>query len=269
MGIVTLALLYFFAALIAGLVLGFLVAKLTRFELGLGVGLLLPGVVALWFAAQCLMAYRIFTDEHTLGGEGIVITVEDVAVAGGTQEQPVVEYKRGEQTLTLHGPRASGWNRGDHVRVVETGNPSTPYRIEKPSELRGGAIAMLLFGTFPATLALFFLAEGLAGRSGEEEEPATLANTPPSPRRMQLLREYVVALNLLIFAGILWVGYGRGSLEQRFVAGFGMVALGLFCYAIWGLFAPTINRRWSFGMLILSINFAVWSFALHLLMKQV
>jgi hypothetical protein len=267
MDIVTLALLYFFGALFAGLALGFVVGKLTRFELGLGVGLLLPGVVALWFAAQCLLQYQLFTAADAHGEDGLVTAIENVPVAGGTEEQPLVQYKHRDETLTLHGPRASGWSVGDRVRVIETDDASSPLRVAKPSDLRGGAIAMMLFGTFPASLAVFFLSEGFAGGDGSENPGATEpVDAAVSPRRQRLLREYVVALNLLMFAGIVWIGYGSGSLEQRFVTGFGMVALGMFCYAIWGLFAPGTNRRWSLGMLILAINFAVWAFALHLLM---
>ena len=52
--------LYFFGSLLAGGVLGFLVARLATFELGMGVGLLLPGLVSLSFALAFVQGYRSF-----------------------------------------------------------------------------------------------------------------------------------------------------------------------------------------------------------------
>ena len=63
MELTTAAQLWFFAALFGGLILGAGIGRLTRFDLGMAIGLLLPGIVALSFSAQCAIQYRAFTTD--------------------------------------------------------------------------------------------------------------------------------------------------------------------------------------------------------------
>jgi hypothetical protein len=79
----------FGAAAVGGLT-GFLVGRLSPFEIGLGVGLLIFGAVAFCFSARCLLEYRAFAyaGPNALWSE--VIAIEDRAVNGsGSITTPV------------------------------------------------------------------------------------------------------------------------------------------------------------------------------------
>jgi predicted heme/steroid binding protein len=68
--------LYFFGSLAVGGVVGFLVAKLATFELGMGVGLLMPGLVSLSFTYAFVDTYRELSDDPARV-VGTVVAVED------------------------------------------------------------------------------------------------------------------------------------------------------------------------------------------------
>ncbi len=270
MSLVTAATLWMFGALFAGCLFGFLVGKLTRFEVGLGAGLLVPGVVCLWFAAQCLIEYRAFQHAGPNGAWGEVTAVEDrpVNAAGDiTQPVPVIRFTAPDDSVhTIRGPGSSGFKVGDAVSVIY--DPSDPERsrIGKLSELRGGAIAMLLFGTFPFSFGLWFLyayargsSERTMGAKRKDEKPPPVTAQPRSGKLVPAL------LFIAMFCGTIWIGVGVGELEQRFVQGFGVVGLALVGYAVWGAASRRANSIWSVGVAVLGINFGVWAFALHLL----
>lgn len=109
----------------------------------------------------------------------------------------------------------------------------------------------------------FVHAFAFGSRAGDEA-----ADTPQSPvstLRAQVLRGTLIALNLMMFAGILWIGVSPSELERAFVEGFGIVAAVLAGYAVWGAFSPRASASWCFGIIVLSANFGAFALALHLL----
>jgi len=278
----TLAILAMFGAFAIGGIVGFLIGKLTHFELGLGAGLLVPGAVCLWFATQALIEYRAFLHAGANAAWGEVTAIEERAVnkAGDiVQPVPVIRFTAPDRTQhQVYGPASGSYKVGDAVSVIYDAGDPARSRVGKLSELRGVAIAMMLFGTFPASLGPWFM---FGFRPSSERAPQSKRASATSKRKESATRIAVnpvtetamgkkdrIVLTLLFFSmlgAILWIVYGRGELEQRFVQGFAGVALALFGYAIWGVSSNRTNAVWSSGVAILGLNFGVWAFALHLL----
>jgi hypothetical protein len=260
----TLGMLAFFGAGLAGIALGFLVGWLTVFELGLGIGLLLPGVVGLGFAARCLGEYREFTAPGALRAAGEVIEVRDEAVTAGggvTRPVPIVRFTaRDGGEHTVRGPASGAMKAGDRVTVLYAAGDPSRARAAKVSELRGGAIAFMLFGTFPMTVGLWF---GIGGLIDRVRPPRRLIGGPPAPGRRRW--PVILALNLLLVAGIVLPGVLPGELPRAMALGFGVVALAMAGHAVRGLLDPATSLRWAFGMLVLAVNFSAWAWALWLL----
>jgi len=270
MDLVTSAQLWYFGALFAGLALGALVGRFSHFERGLGVGLLLPGLVAAWFGWLCVEAYQAFEEGGANAVAGEVIAVEDEpANASGSITRPVprIRYTAPDQSVhEIRGPASSGFDKGEAVVVLHEPADPERSRVGQPPELRGAAIAMMLFGTFPLTLGIFFLYGSLFGTRDERRLAARAeASEGLSPLRSRLLRDGTAAFYFAMLAAILWIAFGTGELEGRFVLGFGGMALALAGYALRALFDPALDTVWVLGVLVLSINFGVWAYALHLL----
>ena len=192
---VTLGTLWFFGALAVGGLAGWALGSFTKFETGLGAGLLLPGAVALWLAARFWLQWR--------------------------------------------------------------AAPASP----EAADLRGGAIAFFLFGTFPFSLGAFFLAkQSLPERAPMREEHA--------PRGWGPRRIAIVALNLMLVAGIVWPVFNAESVARGLMQGFGVIAAAILLHGVRGLFDPRASLVWCLGMLVLGANFASWVVALHLLIGQ-
>ncbi|MGE0335920.1 MAG: hypothetical protein AB7Q76_11585 [Gammaproteobacteria bacterium] len=267
--------LWFFCALFAGIAVGFVVGSLTQFEFGLAAGLLIPGAVAAWFAVQLLLEYRAFTAPGAGIRSGRVVDVRDVPVGDDvTAPEPVIEYVDSAGVRqTLAGPRSGGYEQGERVSVIPARGPLTPARAGQPGQLRGGAIAMMLFATFPLSLGAWFMAAPLLDRAerpparrsrGQSRSPAAAtARRAPSSWRRQAYWLCFVAM----FCGVLWVAWGRGELIVLFHQGFGAVAGGLVCYGALALTDPRVPRATACGMLVLAVNFGVWALALWLLSR--
>lgn len=260
MDLVSIATLSYFGAALAGGLIGFLVGKASRFEIGLGVGLLILGAVALYFSIRCYHEYRDFAYAGANALWGEVVAIEEVpANESGSvvTPVPVVRFTAPDATTyTVRGSSASSAKVGEHVNVIFDGAQPERSRIGQITELRGGAIAMLLFGTFPASFGLWLLAAHAREGDGKALRPA---NTGTSTRRILPL------LNLGMVGAIVWIGMGGGDLWQRFTGGFAAIAFVLGCYAAWGATVGRLEPAWSLGMLVLGLNFGVWAFALHLL----
>ncbi len=270
--------LAYFAALFVGVALGGLIGWLTRFELGLGVGLLVPGLVAAGMGLQCLDAYRAFSRLQTHAGA--VVEVRDEAANGDgsiTHEVPYVRYRDAAGVVgTVAGPTASGWQVGQRVRVLADGvRPALRQRIADPAALRGGAIAMMLFGTFPLSLGVWFTVGALCERAADRDvaqdrsrsrrrgarAPTAARETPAAARLVQRNTLFLLSL----FGALLWIGAGRGTLLERFAVGFGLIAALLLLYAAWLGLARRGARATRYGLVVLALNFGVFAFALWLL----
>lgn len=251
--------LWFFGSLAIGGAVGFLVAKLSTFELGLGVGLLIPGLVSLSFTLGFVQAYReLAYDPRRL--VGTVVAVEDRAVnASGSITAPVaiVEYAtRDGVRRRVDGPRSSSLKVDDEVAMVPRLGTPSGFRIGLPREMRGGAIASMLFGTFPFSAGVFFLVSALAGELTPRKEQRRIARQE---------RAYLNwAANVLMVSGILATPFFSGPVEQAIMLGFGVVSLGLWLHVA---SAVRVGRdvRFTLGLGVLAINFSVWVVALWFL----
>jgi hypothetical protein len=279
MDLVSLALLSIFAAAAAGGALGFVVGRWSRFEIGLALGLLVFGAIAAAFAARLYLEYRDFAHAGANAAWGEVIAIEDEpANASGsiTSPVPVIRFTGPDNvTHVIRGPSSGSAQVGSHVNVVY--DPADPKRsrVGQVSELRGAAIALLLFGTFPLSFGCWLLfATALDARaqtpgrnlprragSGPARAPAA-AGTQGGRMRMPTL----VVLNVGLACAILWIGLAPGDLQRNFVQGFSAIALLCAAYAVWGWAASNLAAAWSAGLLALSANFAVWAFALYQLL---
>ena len=272
MDIITLAMLAFFGSLLVGGLVGSVVGKFTGFELGLGIGLLIPGFVALSFCVRCLLDYREFTSPQANRAIGKVIAIEDKAVnASGsvTQPVPIVRFNIGDSVVHFRGPGASGLKVGENVDVLYDPIDPRRTRVANPSQLRGVAIALMLFGTFPLSLGLWFIHSYAAQqreRRMQKSSARKIESEAASPTLAQRMRrELLVGFNLLLFAGVLYVGFGPGELERNFAVGFGLVTAALFGHGVRGAFDPNVNASWCFGMIVLAVNFGAWAAAMWLL----
>ena len=295
MDLTSIAVFSLFAAALAGGLIGLLIGWRTRFEFGLSVGLLVFGGVALWFAGRCYLEYDAFGHAGANALWGEVIKIEEIPVGeSGSQTAPLVRFSAPDNTVhTVLGPRASSARLGEHVNVIY--DPADPQRskIGKITESRGCAIAMMLFGTFPVSFALFMLVSAWAGaveqrrhdrqngvsrsRRREAHATETLRRDSAATGAVERTRGGVVAdsrmytalsmaLYFTMFGAIVWIGLGTSDeLGQRFAQGFGIVAGALLGYAMLGLFGRSASFVWAFGVTMLALNFAVWAFALHLL----
>lgn len=251
--------LWFFGSLALGGAVGFVVAKLSSFELGLGVGLLIPGLVSLSFALGFVQAYReLAYDPRRL--VGTVVAVEDRAVnESGSITAPVaiVEYTSADGARRrLDGPRSSSLQAGDEVAMVPRIGTPSGFRIGRTREMQGGAIASMLFGTFPFSAGLFFLVSALAGELTPRQEQRRIDRQG---------RSYLNwAANGLIFCGILAAPLFSDPVEHAIMLAFGVVSLGLWLHVV---NAARVGRdvRFTLGIGVIAINFSAWVVALWFL----
>lgn len=284
MDITSIGLLSMFGSALAGGLVGFAIGKVTRFEIGLSVGLLIFGAVTLGFAWKCFEEYRAFTTAGSDGLWGEVVEIVDKpsnASGSITSPAPIVKIEGPDgQVHFVEGPTASGAQVGEHVNVIFDRAHPERSRVGKSSDLRGGAIAFMLFGIFPTSFALILTvammdearparsaAAALPRRRGERASPATKAQAfaPPPGLRGRFGDTPFKLLFAAMFCSILWIGMDGAPLLERFAQGFAGVAAALAGYALWGGFAARLGLTWTFGLLMLALNFGVWAFALHLL----
>ena len=252
--------LSFFGACAAGGVVGFALAKLLGFEFGLGVGLLIPGVVSLGFTTAFVTEYRDFRDNPSRA-DGVVVAVEDRPTnASGDITTPVavVEFtaKDGVQ-YRAESKAAAGLHVSDEVTVVYPASDPRRGKVGQPQTLFGGAIASMLFGTFPASAGIFFLVSWLVGR--RERAP-----TKREAERASKPTHLTPIANLLMVGGVLGGGLWPGPVLEQLLCVFGVVSLGLWVHCVDG-FVMRRDLRWSLGIGVLAVNFSAWVVALWLL----
>jgi hypothetical protein len=146
--------LAFFGTCAVGALVGWLVGRFSTFELGLGVGMALPGIVSLGYALTFLAEYRDFTQSR-YRVPGTVVAVEDRPVnESGSITTPVavVEYEVDGERRRVDSGGGSGLAVEQAVVVVDDPH-RPPAKVARPDELRGAGVAAMLFGTFPASAA--------------------------------------------------------------------------------------------------------------------
>lgn len=238
--------LSFFGACAVGGVLGWLIGRFSTFELGMGVGLLVPGLVSLWFTARFAVDYREFTRSPSRAVGTVVEIVDAPANASGSFTTPVaiVEYADGSgEKRRARSGGGSGLHVDDTVTVVHG-------RVARVDELRNGGAVSMLFGTFPFSVGLFFLFSWVYERAYGENPDRTRVERSPSP----FVNIYG---NLVLVTGILWGAFRHASVLQSIREGFGLVALGLWIHCVNGVVARG-DPRWSLGMGVLALNFTAW-----------
>jgi len=250
--------LWLFGSFLAGGLVGLAVGRFTRFEVGLGAGLLVPGVASLVFAAAFAAEFLRFRDapDRTTGR---VVAVESRPIAPGsgvTSPVAILEYasKAGE-TLRVESRAASGLAVGETAVVLRE---PTGTRVGRPKELFGGALAALLFGTFPLSAAIFFFASAAAD-ARERRGNARREAAPPS--------RLTTVATVVMLAGLFVPGFLDLDVLHAVLVGFGIVAVGLWMHVAEGV-ARGRDVRWCAGLGVLAANFSVWSAALWWLAPQ-
>jgi len=248
--------LSFFGACFAGMAVGFVVGKLSRFEIGLGVGLLLAGVTSLSFTPRFALEYRALTTSPWRS-EGTVVAIEPRPVneAGDvTTPVAVVEF---EANGVIHRAESRGGTAldvGDRVAVAWPDGDPRHATFGHPRDSLGGVIASLLFGCFPFTAALFFLITAALPERAPDRRTAV--------RAQRQERSYATWLaNLLMFAGMTSPFVTRGEVLDQIVIAFGVVTLGLWLHIANGI-RLRADPRWTLGMGVVALNFSVWVLAL-------
>lgn len=285
MDLTSVALLSMFGAAFAGGLIGLLVGNLTRFEAGMAVGLSIFGAVTLAFAWQCFAEYRAFAHAGANGGWGEVVRIVDKPSneSGSiTSPAPIVKFIAPDATVYfIEGPTASGARVGEHVNVIFDARHPEQSRIGQISELRGGAIALMLFGTFPLSFALIMIAqivEDVRQRQGSvrgtrdersrvsaERGRNDTGTRAATTQRGRLGDASFKALFVALFCSIVWIGIEGAPLIERFSQGFSGVAVSLAGMGLWGATVSRLGAVWTVGLFALALNFGVWAFALHLL----
>lgn len=282
--ITSVALLSMFGSAIAGGLVGMLVGRFTRFEAGMAVGLLIFGGVTLTFAWKCFGDYRAFVTAGANGLWGEVVKVIDKPSNDSgsiTSPAPIVKIEAPDGNVYfIEGPTASGAKVGEHLNVIFDRERPERSRIGNVSELRGGAIALMLFGTFPTSFAFLMIASVIeevrsqrrisvsGARQTKRGESRSSSEVQSPLRNGGRSRFGAIPLSILfatLFCSIVWIGMTGAPLLDRFMQGFVGITASLVGYAIWGWVAGGVGFMWSFGMLLLALNFGVWAFALHLL----
>jgi hypothetical protein len=253
--------LSFFGACFAGMALGFVVGRFTRFEIGLGVGLLLAGVTSLSFTPRFVLAYRELTTS-AWRSEGSVVAIEPRPVnAAGDVTTPVavVEFEASGAMYRAESRGGTALHVGDRVAVVWPDGDPRRAKFGDPHESLGGAIASLLFGIFPFSAALFFLITAAL--------PERAPDRRATARAERQERSYATWLaNLVMFAGMTSIFVTQGTVLDQIVVAFGGVSLGLWLHVANGI-RLRADPRWTLGMSVVAINFSVWVAVLWLLTR--
>lgn len=253
--------LWFFGACFAGMGIGFGVGRLTRFEIGLGVGLLVIGTTSLSFTPRFALEYRAFTTSPWRA-DGTVVAIEDRAVnAAGDVTTPVavVEFVVDGTPWRTESRGGTSLHVGDATQVVYASGDPRHAKVGSPGEMLGGAIASLLFGTFPLSTGLFFLVTSLLPE-----------RTPDARDRARAARQegsYANWLaNLLLLAGITSPLVTRGEVIDQIAIAFGVTTLGLWLHVANGI-RLRADPRWTLGIGVVALNFSVWVAVLWVLTR--
>jgi hypothetical protein len=250
--------LAFFGTCLGGALVGFVVGKLTDFELGVGVGMLLPGIVSLTYLWTFATEYLDFRDNPSRA-DGVVVAVEDRPVAGGTTPVAIVEFTAHDGAVhRAKSKAASGLNPDERVTVVYPPNDPSRAKVGRTSDLLGGTVASMLFGTFPTSAGLFYI----LGWIGDHLPPRK--RTRDETERAGKASRLTIAGNLLLFFGLLGGGLFVDDVQDQIMAAFGIVSLGLWIHAFDGVHRGR-DPRWTLGMAVLAVNFSAWVVALWLL----
>lgn len=246
-----------FGAGAGGGVVGWLVGRWSSFETALGVGLLLPGLTMAGFFVTFLAEHRTFT-QHPDRVDGRVVRLEERTVGEGATEVAVVEFVspgRGVQHVATGG--GTSLEPGDTVVVLPDPSEPSRSRTGRPDELRGGAIAALLFGTFPLSASVFFL---LGPYLARRHRPR-----PLSPRRAATARYLMRAAYTAFVLAFILAGLWSGDTAERLRLLFAILSLGLWLLVAEGIWARR-GPEWGLNVGVIAVNFTVWVVVLGVLL---
>lgn len=283
MDIISVATLSMFGAAAVGGIVGFMVGRFTQFEIGLMIGLTIFGGVTLYFAGRCYIDYQEFANAgaNAVWGEVVEIIDKPSNESGSiTSPAPVIRFTAADGvTHTIEGPTAGSAKVGEHVTVLVDHERPERSRIAQVHELRGGAIAFMLFGTFPMSFNVVLLtglidarrtarahAPSKRGTRGRSVQGSAAAPVPSTGMRsgaaVPTFSRWTVLFVVAMVASMSWIALPGEDLVLRFSQGFGGITASLVAYALVG---ARIGLTWVVGLLMLALNFGVWSFALRLL----
>lgn len=252
--------LSFFGACALGGLVGFLLSKLIDFEFGLGVGLLIPGAVSLFFTAQFVAEYLDFRDAPSrTTGTVVAVEARPTNEAGDiTTPVAIVEWTASDGTLHRTDSKGgSALDEGESVAVVYDLRDPSRAKVAIPDELFGGAIASGLFGTFPVSAGLFFLLGWLSDQFPRKQ-------TREQAERAARITPLLVAANLMIFCGLVGAGFWNGPVLEQILLAFGIASVGLWMYVVDGV-SQRRDPKWTLGIGVIAVNFSAWVVALWLI----
>lgn len=254
--LVSLFVLSLFGAFAAGGGLGWLIGRWASFETALGVGLLLPGLVMSGFFVTFVLEHHTFTRDPARV-EGRVLRIEDRELGEGTSPVAVVEFETADGARhEVDSGAGTSLRPGDAVVILPNERAPDQSRVGAPDELQGGAIAALLFSTFPLSASVFFL---LGPYLARRHRP-----TPLSPKKAAVAAWLMRAAHLAFVLSFLAAGLWEGNTEDRLRLLFAVSSMGLWLYVAEGLWTKR-NPQWILNVGVIAVNFTVWVVVLGIL----
>ncbi len=253
--------LWFFGALFAGPLIGWLFGLKGGFERGLAVGCLIIGLTGSWFA----VSVGIDRAEQLRGTEAVqgrlLEFVEEVSKdADGRQS---INYAPRVAYMAADGVERSIKGLGGSQQSKEIGSPvAVRYRSDKPEQAIiadfqntwGPVVAFGLFGGFPLLFGMFFLLQGVVA----EKPAATHPLTPSDKARLLWARYATVSGNLTLLGAFVVMGFSPYAVLPTIGAGFCLVASGCLIHLIAEFLRPERHGQRMMILLIVASGFAVF-----------
>lgn len=257
--------LYFWGAVLGGLAVGAIVAKLGTFEAGVGIGCLCIGAGGFAAMSHFLQAER--------ARQAQAVTVEGTIAEAGLE--PVVRYVVDGETYEIRGLQGSQSNAeaGDKVKVsYERGAPAQGVIGDFQNEW-GPVLAFAVFGTLPTLFGLVFVGNAYGDYREKRGRPPL-----PTPRLLARIglpaAVQSAASALLILAGniafagafvIMFADPFDLGVEDGTSAGFVTIGAACAIFILQQILSP--KGRWgTMGiLLVVGVGFAMFGGGFYLL----
>lgn len=226
-----------FGCLLLGMVVGAVVGRFTRFDLGAAIALLSLAAGGLGAAAWVASYYHLETAVVSLSRSGCIVQPATPRRPHWSADRFVLLMPGGRE-LSLQAPDVpnrcdeAGRDEPQLLRYLKAGaaKPETtllPVQFETDPKLPiAGPAVLAAFGSFGLLAGLFMLALGR-----RRSAPARAA-TVLSPLRQQLGTGFTMAGNFTIFGAAMYAGFADISVERSAALVFGAVPPACLLYAL-------------------------------------
>lgn len=260
------ALLWFFAVVFGGPLVGWAVGWRTSFERGVAVACLLIGLGAsglgVWVALDRLAQLR---GTVAVTGQLVEYVEETTRESDGsstTTLAPRVRYVAadGRERLTkgLGGSQA-GKDPGALVPVRYRADDPERAVVADFQNIWGAVLALAIFGGLPTLFGVFFLLSSFPALA----EPRRRPDLSPAERSVRQFWRGKAALagNLILLAAFVLMAFSPYGVLPTLGAGFALVALACLAYLVGEFIAPEMVWQ-SVGILVIVLaGFALFAFA--------